>query len=294
MFTFSLPEPRAHGDSGSLQQQCRSSASARAGIDLLGYCSTHGIICVFTKNKLKKRRRRLGSLGSPHSCLCSLSTLKGICRAIFFILPMKQRLGRCHSPFRKTELFQQKTRPGSHPGLPESRSIASQQLLLPAWAITSACPEKASDTSTCPEINPEPTSPHCQPSPWLTSSFLFPTKQLAPLRTADQLQSRHKSIPPTRAAAAGRAVTGTHVQRPQGTISTAQPLCPRRWLPQDRGGRGGPAQLARHELCSTRGTREAEGTWLRASVWCRFTPPELSAQDQHAKEPTETVLTARR
>ena len=208
----------------------------------------------------------------------------------------KQRLGGCHLSFRKTELFQQKARPGSHPALPES--IPNQQLLLPVWATTSACPEKASDSSAFTKTKPE-----THPSPLPTESpahELFPSphqKADYPTQSGTAPVTEESPSHSKQAAATDRALTQEVGDTCSATLGGGVQHSPclhiLEYALPERGAKEGvllalcirTAELARQKLCSTRGPSKVVGTRLRASVWFSFISSELVCPGP-AHEPT--------
>lgn len=192
----------------------------------------------------------------------------------------KQRLVGWHS--FKTELLQQKTRPGSHPRLPGSRRIPNQQQPFPVGARTSSCPEKASDSSACTRtkanthLSPLPCSPHPRAK--------FPTQRGA-------APCRQKVLPSSQGllhcCETGQMISGHPWRR-----ARAQHPHPERC--SGRGGAGAAllawqsctAQLTRQELCSTWQPSEVARTRLCTSVCFSFTPSELGCQNQH-KSPSQ-------
>lgn len=175
---------------------------------------------------------------------------------------MVSRRERLEGSLRKTELFQQKTRPGSHPRLPKIGSIPNQQLLLPVWATISAGPEMTSDPSAFTGTKPKATSPRSQPGPLLTSSFpLSPKADLPCAKWNSPSKSRKPQCPKQAAPQAGHwhGRWEMHAQPPlEGRQSAAwAPVSQQMLYPKEGEGRScagtthRTAQLAGQGRCST-------------------------------------------
>lgn len=199
---------------------------------------------------------------------------------------MVSRRERLGGSLRKTELFQQKTRPGSHPRLPETRSIPNQQLLLPVWATTSASPEMTSEPSAFTGTKPKATSLRSRPGPLLTSSFPLPPKADLPCAKWNSPSKSRKPQRPKQAAPQAGHWHGRWEMRAQPPLEGRQsaaraPASEQMLYPKEGEGRSRAgtarrtAQLAGQGRCSTRGPSRVVGTRLRASVQLGFTPAGL-------------------